>query len=178
MGPQVLAVANLCVCDVDSGDIGDATVAYKPSRSGPPGAGCSLWALPKMVTPLVKARPAAESVEIDCTPLTRAMCASFAAAQHKIVKKRLKPFLRNQSDLKLALGVRQASRGWLASSGLCRPLGFGAVIQWAASAATPGCHRLPSVAAVLLLCRGGSWPLCACREGDCLHRWRAWHGPP
>ena len=28
------------------------------------------------------------------------------AVQHKIVKKRLKPFLRNQSDLKLALGVR------------------------------------------------------------------------
>ncbi len=28
------------------------------------------------------------------------------AQQHKIVKKRLKPFLRNQSDMKLAMGVR------------------------------------------------------------------------
>jgi hypothetical protein len=31
--------------------------------------------------------------------------------KHKIVKKRLKPFLRNQSDTKLAMGVRAPAEG-------------------------------------------------------------------
>ena len=81
------------------------------SAGAPRGAASDAARTPAPVSPAVRSRRAKM-----VTPLVK----------HKIVKKRLKPFLRNQSDLKLAMGVRHSCPSDRGPALVFRGLGFGA----------------------------------------------------